>query len=76
MVEVSKQKTHMFSSVPITLTGNLDGDEYMTTSTLIKVFGGSSPEQNLDLLYKKHGLGKLAAALTYAILYGVKCWSG
>jgi len=62
-------KTHTYSAVPITLTANLDGDEYTVTPTLIEAFGRSPQDQDLDLLLEKHGLGKLAAALTYAIPY-------
>ncbi|MFB1063071.1 helix-turn-helix domain-containing protein [Natrinema sp. H-ect4] len=64
-----EQKTHTYSAVPITLTANLDGDEYTVTPTLIEAFGRSPHDQDLDLLIEKHGLGKLAAALTYAIPY-------
>jgi hypothetical protein len=63
------QKTHTYSAVPITLTANLDGDEYTVTPTLIEAFGRSPQDQDLDLLLEKQGLGKLAAALTYAIPY-------
>jgi hypothetical protein len=64
-----EQKTHTYSAVPITLTANLDGDEYTVTPTLIDAFGRSPQDQDLDLLLEKHGLGKLAAALTYAVPY-------
>ncbi|QDX41204.1 TrmB family transcriptional regulator [Salarchaeum sp. JOR-1] len=64
-----EQKTHTYSAVPITLTVNLDGDEYTVTPTLIEAFGRSPRDQDLDLLLEKHGLGKLATALTYAIPY-------
>ena len=64
-----EQKTHTYSAVPIMLTVNLDGDEYTVTPTLIEAFGRSSQDQDLDLLIQRHGLGKLAAALTYAIPY-------
>ena len=63
------QKTHTYSAVPITLSANLDGDEYTVTPTLIEAFGRSPQDQDLDLLIERHGLGKLAAALTYAIPY-------
>jgi len=63
------QKTHTYSAIPITLTTNLDGDEYTITPTLIEALGRSPRDQDLDLLIEKHGLGKLAAALTYAIPY-------
>ncbi|HKL30635.1 MAG TPA: helix-turn-helix domain-containing protein [Natrialbaceae archaeon] len=69
LVRDEEQKTHTYSAVPITLTANLDGDEYTVTPTLIEVFGRSPRDQDLDLLLEKHGLGKLAAALTYAIPY-------
>jgi hypothetical protein len=64
-----EQKTHTYSAIPITLTANLDGDEYTITPTPIDAFGRSPRDQDLDLLIEKHGLGKLAAALTYAIPY-------
>ncbi|ARS90509.1 DUF7437 domain-containing protein [Natrarchaeobaculum aegyptiacum] len=64
-----EQKTHTYSAIPVTLTANLDGDEYTVTPTLVEAFGCSPQDQDLDLLIEKHGLGKLAAALTYAIPY-------
>lgn len=64
-----EQKTHTYSAVPITLTANLDGDEYTITPTLIEALGRSPRDQDLDLVIERHGLGKLAAALTYAIPY-------
>ena len=64
-----EQKTHTYSAIPITLTANLDGDEYTITPTLIEAFGRSSRDQDLDPLIERHGLEKLAAALTYAIPY-------
>jgi hypothetical protein len=64
-----EQKTHTYSAVPITLTANLDGDEYTITPTLVEAFGRSPRDQDLNLLIERHGLGKLAAALTYAIPY-------
>jgi hypothetical protein len=63
------QKTHTYSAVPITLTATLDGDEYTVTPTLVAAFGRSPHDQDLHLLIEKYGLGKLAAALTYAIPY-------
>ena len=62
-------KTHTYSAVPIILTANLDGDEYTITPTLIEAFGRSPRDQDLDLLIEKHGLGKLATTLMYAIPY-------
>jgi hypothetical protein len=62
-------KTHTYSAVPVVLATNLDGDEYTVTPTLIEAFGRSPRDQDLDLLVEKHGLGKLAAALTYAVPY-------
>ncbi|WP_424015494.1 DUF7437 domain-containing protein [Halorubrum xinjiangense] len=64
-----EQKTHIYSAVPITLTVDLDGDEYTVTPTLIEAIGRAPRDRDLDLLLEKHGLGKLAAALTYAIPY-------
>lgn len=63
------QKTHTCSSIPITLTATLDGDEYTVTPTLIDAFGRSPHDQDLDLLIEKYRLGKLATAHTYAIPY-------
>jgi len=63
------RKTYTYTAVPIILTANLDGDEYTITPTLIAAFGRSSQDQDLDLLLDRHGLGKLATALTYAIPY-------
>jgi hypothetical protein len=62
-------KTHTYSAVPITLTANLDGDEYTVTPTLVEAFGRAPDDPDLDLLVERHGLGKLAAALTYAVPY-------
>jgi len=64
-----EQKTHTYSAIPITLTANIDGDEYTITPTLVEAFGRSPRDQDLNLLIERHGLGKLAAALTYAIPY-------
>ncbi len=64
-----ERKTHTYSAVPITLTADLDGDEYTVTPTLVEAFGRSPRDPDLDLLIEKHGLGKLAAALTYAVPY-------
>ncbi len=63
------QKTHTHAAVPISLTANLDGDEYTITPTLLEAFGRSPRDQDLDLLIERHGLGKLAAALSYAVPY-------
>lgn len=63
------RKTHTYTAIPIMLTANLDGDEYTITPTLIEAFGKSPHDQDLDLLIEKHGIGKLAAALSYAIPY-------
>ncbi len=64
-----EQKTHEFSATPITLTTSLDGDTYTITPTLVEAIGRSPTDRDLDLLIEKHGVGKLAAALTYAIPY-------
>jgi len=69
LIRDEEQKTHTYSAVPITLTTNLDGDEYTITPTLVEAFGRSPRDQDLNLLIERHGLGKLAAALTYAIPY-------
>lgn len=64
-----EQKTHTYSAIPITLTANLAGDEYTITPTLIEAFGRSTWDQDLNLLIERYGLGKLAAAVTYAVPY-------
>ena len=63
------QKTHTYTAVPVSLTANLDGDEYTITPTLVEAVGRIPRDQDLDLLVERHGLGKLAAALPYAIPY-------
>jgi hypothetical protein len=63
------QKTHRFTATLVHLTANLDGNEYTVTPTLIAAVGRSETDQDLDLLVDRYGLGKLAAALTYAVPY-------
>ena len=63
------KKTHTYTAVPVQLRVELDGDEYIVTPTLIEAFGRAPRDQDLDLLLERHGLGKLAASLTYAIPY-------
>lgn len=63
------RKTHAYSAVPFTLTANLEGDEYTITPTLVEAVGRSPLDADLDLLIERHGVGKLAAALEYAIPY-------
>jgi hypothetical protein len=65
----AEQKTHTFTAIPIVLSANLDGDTYTITPTLIEAVGRAPDDQDLDLLLDRHGIGKLAAALTYAIPY-------
>lgn len=65
----TEQKTHTFTAIPIVLSANLDGDTYTITPTLIEAVGRAPADQDLDLLLDRHGIGKLAAALTYAIPY-------
>lgn len=69
LVRDEEEKTHTYRAVPITLSAEIDDDEYTITPTLIDAFGSSSQDQDLDLLLRRYGLGKLAAALTYAIPY-------
>lgn len=64
-----ERKTHTYSAVPVRLTADLDGDEYTVTPTLVAAFGRSPRDRDLDLLVERHGLGKLAVALTYAVPY-------
>lgn len=63
------QKTHTYTAQPIQLTATLNGAEYMITPTLIEAVGRLPHDRDLELLVEKHGVGKLAAALTYAIPY-------
>lgn len=65
----TEHKTHTFIATPIVLSANLDGDTYTITPTLIEAVGRAPADQDLDLLLDRHGIGKLAAALTYAIPY-------
>jgi len=51
------QKTHTDSAVPITLTANLDGDEYTATPILIKAVGRSPHDQDPDPLLERYVLG-------------------
>jgi predicted DNA-binding transcriptional regulator len=69
LVRNDEQKTYTYSAIPIALTADLDGNEYTITPTLVAAFGRSMHDQDLDLLLERHGLGKLAAALTYAVPY-------
>jgi hypothetical protein len=62
-------KTHTYRATPLVLTANLDGDQYTITPTFIEAFGRTPHDQDLDLLIERYGLGKLAAALTYAVPY-------
>ena len=64
-----EQKTHTYTAVPITLSADLDGNEYTITPTFIEAFGRTPRDEDLDLLLERYGLGKLATALTYAIPY-------
>lgn len=63
------QKSHTYTAAPISLTADLDGDEYTITPTLIEAFGRSPQDRDLDLLIERHGIGKLAAAMPYAVPY-------
>lgn len=64
-----EQNTHTYTAVPIALAVNLDGNGYTITPTFIEAFGRAPRDRDLDLLLERYGLGKLAAALTYAIPY-------
>lgn len=59
----------MYSVVPITLSADFDGDQYTVKFTLIDALGRFPRDQEFHLLLKKHGLGKLVPALTYASPY-------
>lgn len=63
------RKTHTYTADPVVLTANLDGDSYTVTPTLIEAVASIPEDPDLDLLVERHGLGKLAAALTYAVPY-------
>jgi hypothetical protein len=63
------QKTHTYTAHPVVLTTILDEDEYTITPTLIDAIGRVPHDRDLSLLVEKHGTGKLAAALTYAVPY-------
>lgn len=63
------QKTHTYTATPIKLTTNLDGDTYTITPTLIEAVGRTSNDQDLAFIVERYGLGKLAAAVTYAVPY-------
>ena len=63
------QKTHIYTALPVVLTTTLDEDEYTITPTLIDAIGRAPQDHDLSFLVEKHGTGKLAAALTYAIPY-------
>lgn len=63
------RETHTYSAVPISLTVNATGAEYTVTPTLIEAFARSADDRDLDLLLEKHGPGKLAAAVMYAVPY-------
>jgi len=63
------QKTHTYSAVPVKLSADLDGNEYTVTPTLVDAVGRAPRDRDLELLLERDGLGKLAAALTYAVPY-------
>jgi hypothetical protein len=63
------QKTHRFTAEPIHLTATLDGDTDTVTPTLVAAVGQTATDDDLELLVERHGLGTLAAALTYAVPY-------
>ncbi|EMA43472.1 transcriptional regulator, TrmB [Halococcus morrhuae DSM 1307] len=63
------QKTHTYTAHPVVLTMVLDEGEYTISPTFIDAIGRLPRDQDLSLLVEKHGVGKLAAALTYAIPY-------
>jgi DNA-binding transcriptional ArsR family regulator len=62
-------KTHTYRATPLVLTANLDGDQYTITPTFIEAFGRTPHDKDLELVIERYGLGKLAAALTYAVPY-------
>jgi DNA-binding transcriptional ArsR family regulator len=64
-----EQKTHRYTAVPVILTANLEGNEYTITPTLVEAFGRSEHDKDLALVLERHGPGKLAAALAYAVPY-------
>lgn len=62
-------KTHSYRAIPVTLTAEIDGEEFTITPTLIAALAQAPRDQDLNLILEQHGPGKLAAALTYAIPY-------
>ena len=63
------EKTHTYEAVPAVLTAEFDGDAYTITPTFVAAVAQVPRDPDLELLVERHGLGKLAAALTYAIPY-------
>lgn len=69
LVRDDDRTPHTYEAVPISLTADVDGDEYTITPTFVEAFGRASRDPDLDLLLERYGVGKLAAALTYAVPY-------
>jgi len=63
------EKTHTYEAVPGALTAEFDGDAYTITPTFVAAVAAVPGDPDLELLVERHGLGKLAAALSYAIPY-------
>lgn len=63
------EKTHTYEAVPAPLTVEFDGDAYTITPTFVAAVAAVPHDPDLELLTERHGFGKLAAALTYAIPY-------
>jgi DNA-binding transcriptional ArsR family regulator len=62
-------KTHTYGAVPAALLAEFDGERYTITPTLIEAVARVPRDSDLELLVERHGVGKLAAALTYAVPY-------
>lgn len=63
------EKTHTYEAVPVVLTAEFDDDAYTITPTFVAAVAQVPRDPDLELLVERHGLGTLAAALTYAIPY-------
>lgn len=63
------RKTHRFTATPFALTADRDGDTYTITPTLVEAIARIPRDRDLEHLVDRHGVGKLAAALSYAIPY-------
>lgn len=54
---------------PVHVTFRTDDGPYAVTPTLVAAFAHSYGNEDLEIFLDRHGIGKLAAALEYAVLY-------